>query len=342
MALDHSAPRLSVLIKALNEEGRIAACLESVLIATQDIDTEIILADSLSSDGTVEIASRFPVTIVQFENLADRGCGAAVQLAYQIAKGEYLYVLDADMQMEPGFLSLALPRMEAEPSLAGISGLLKDVRILTEADRRRLDAMKAQTTDQYVAELGGGGLYRSAAVQQAGYLANRWLAAYEEADLGARLNSLGWRLLRLNTVAVHHEGHAEGNFALLRRQWRNGRLQAGGVFLRFAIGRPWWRRAFRKQAYLFTVPFLHIAPIATASIGGILTSSIVIGAWMWILAWVAQWLLIALAKRSFFKSTWIVVGWHYAAIAAFLGFIRPLSDPLDPIQSRIICEPKNH
>lgn len=339
MALDQSAPKLSVLIKALNEEGRIAACLESVLIATQGIDTEIILADSLSSDRTVEIASRYPVRIVQFENPADRGCGAAVQLSYQFARGEFLYVLDADMKMEPGFLFLALPRMEAEPSLAGISGLLKDVRILTEGDRRRFDAMMAQTKDQYVTELGGGGLYRSSAIQQAGFLANRWLAAYEEADLGARLNSLGWKLLRLNTVAVHHEGHAEGNFSMLRRQWRNGRLQSGGVFLRAALGKPWRRQAFRKQAYLFAVPVLHIAPLSAAFFVGISTSSIVLGAWLWLLAWISQWLMIALAKRSFFKSTWIVVGWHYAAIAAFLGFIRPLADPREPIDSRIICGP---
>lgn len=342
MTSDQGSPKVSVLIKALNEEKRIAACIESVMSSCEGVTAEIILADSLSTDRTVEIASKYPIRIVQFDSVEDRGCGAAVQLAYQHSSGEFVYVLDADMQMERGFLTKALARMDAEPTLAGVSGLLKDVRVLTEGDRRRVQALEAQTEDQYVFELGGGGLYRNMAIQQAGYLSNRWLAAFEEMDLGARLTSLGWRLLRMNTVAVQHEGHAEGNFAMLRRQWRNGRLHSAGVFLRSAINKPWRRQAFRRQAYLFALPLLHVVPTFAAVFLGVSTASITIGASVWFLAWIAQWILIAFAKRSFFKSTWIVLGWHYAAIAAFLGFLRPLSDPLEPIKSRIIREPQKH
>lgn len=74
--------KLSILIKAYNEEGNIRRALESCLAEITDIDAEIVLADSCSTDKTVEIAKNFPVRIVQFENSSERSCGAGAQLAY--------------------------------------------------------------------------------------------------------------------------------------------------------------------------------------------------------------------------------------------------------------------
>ena len=49
--------RVSVIIKALNEERRIEATVESALRAVATVGGEVILADSCSSDRTVELAS---------------------------------------------------------------------------------------------------------------------------------------------------------------------------------------------------------------------------------------------------------------------------------------------
>src|SRR3954447_27009383 len=92
-----SRPELSVVIKALNEAEKIAACLRSVLAATDAATTEIIVADSLSDDATVEVASQFPVKVVQLARRADRGCGSAAQLGFQYARGKRLLLLDGDM-----------------------------------------------------------------------------------------------------------------------------------------------------------------------------------------------------------------------------------------------------
>jgi glycosyltransferase involved in cell wall biosynthesis len=69
-------PTVSVIIKALNEERNIARAIESALAALNKVDGEIILADGGSSDRTVEIASRYPITIVQLTNASDRSCGS--------------------------------------------------------------------------------------------------------------------------------------------------------------------------------------------------------------------------------------------------------------------------
>ena len=56
---------VSVIIKTLNEEQRIAATIESALDAIKQLGGEVIIADSGSSDRTLEIASQYPVTIAQ-------------------------------------------------------------------------------------------------------------------------------------------------------------------------------------------------------------------------------------------------------------------------------------
>jgi len=57
--------KLTIGIKAFNEEQHIAASLASAVEAARALDGEVVLADSCSTDRTVEIAKTFPVRIVQ-------------------------------------------------------------------------------------------------------------------------------------------------------------------------------------------------------------------------------------------------------------------------------------
>ena len=52
--------KISVIVTTFNEEANVADCLESVLWAD-----EIVLVDSFSTDRTVELARRFPITVLQ-------------------------------------------------------------------------------------------------------------------------------------------------------------------------------------------------------------------------------------------------------------------------------------
>ncbi len=102
------AVSVSIVIKALNEEECIEAAIRSALAAVEPVGGEVILADSFSTDNTIEIARSFPVTIVQLRNASDRRCGAGPQLGYQSARGKYVYILDGDMEMDSGFLPAAI------------------------------------------------------------------------------------------------------------------------------------------------------------------------------------------------------------------------------------------
>ncbi|MEO8653993.1 MAG: glycosyltransferase family A protein, partial [Ramlibacter sp.] len=121
-----TAPRcqVSVIIKAFNEEKNICAAIETSLAAVAEIGGEVILADSHSTDRTAELASEYPIRVVQLLHPRERCCGVGPQLGYQHARGEYLYILDGDMKMLPGFLPEALSFLAQHPEVAGVGGRL--------------------------------------------------------------------------------------------------------------------------------------------------------------------------------------------------------------------------
>ncbi len=140
-------------------------------------------------------------------------------------------------------------------------------------------------------ELGGGGLYRREAIESVGYLAHRWLPAFEEAELGFRLRAAGWRLVRLPEAAVSHTGHVESSWGMVRRLWRNRRAHATGMFLRSAYRKAWWWRAVQYQWYVVFTPTIHLIVVGIAILlgGGFLDIAetwlaLELGVWMCLLA----------------------------------------------------------
>lgn len=84
---------LSVAIITLNAASQLAACLESVTFAD-----EILVVDSGSQDGTVELAVRHGARVIQQEWL---GFGRQKQFAVDQAKHDWVLCLDADERLSP-------------------------------------------------------------------------------------------------------------------------------------------------------------------------------------------------------------------------------------------------
>ena len=87
------SPRLTVITIALNEEHNLPACLASVAWAD-----EIIVIDSGSTDGTVEVARRFTPRVF---TIAWEGYGSARNFGLDRASGEWVLWLDADERVTP-------------------------------------------------------------------------------------------------------------------------------------------------------------------------------------------------------------------------------------------------
>lgn len=97
--MDANTP-VTVIISAYNEQGSIAACLDSLTVQTYP-SIEIIVVDDGSTDETVDVVQRYGVTLLRQEH---QGPARARNLGARIASGDILIFLDADQTFPPDFI----------------------------------------------------------------------------------------------------------------------------------------------------------------------------------------------------------------------------------------------
>src|SRR5207249_5998944 len=93
-------PLVSVIVPSRNSGRTIAECLKSVFSQSYK-PIEIIVVDGFSIDSTREIAQKMGAFVASHAGgrSAQKNCGA------KVAKGEYLYFVDADYRVGPDVVS---------------------------------------------------------------------------------------------------------------------------------------------------------------------------------------------------------------------------------------------
>jgi glycosyltransferase involved in cell wall biosynthesis len=129
--------RLSILIPAYQEEKTIAEVLRRVLAApTLGFTKEIIVCDDGSRDRTGEeveaiVAAHPEVKLVRHPQ--NRGKGAAIRTALELATGDYTLIQDADLEYDVGDYPAILGEVERGADVVYGSRFLK---------RRRPEGMR--------------------------------------------------------------------------------------------------------------------------------------------------------------------------------------------------------
>ncbi|WP_323013464.1 glycosyltransferase [Devosia sp.] len=316
---------ISVIIKALNEEAHIRRCIESILPLRASHDVQIILADSLSTDNTIAYAADYPIDIVQLRNPAERSCGIGAQLGFQHSIGDYLYIIDGDMELFPGFIDEALAQFALDPKLAGIGGLVEEHGAGNYEFERRA-AMNDGLVPGGVEALDMGGLYRRTALVEVGYFTNRNLHSYEEKELGFRLGAAGFTLKRLPVWAVRHHGKTSSTGALLASRWTSRHFQGSGELLRSAIGTPYLGRVAR----LFWRLLLIAASYGLALVGLILLSPLLLLLALGFHLLVAAYLLVR--ERDGKRAAIGYINLNILTLAMLGGLLSRPRDPAAPIE----------
>src|SRR3954452_11616278 len=120
------APQLSILIPVYNEAATVEQAVQALLDADLGLETELVVVDDGSTDGTGEIigAAGWPTDRVRVhKHPQNQGKGAAVRTALAEARGEFATIFDADLEYEPADLRTLLP-----PLLDGTTNAVFGVR----------------------------------------------------------------------------------------------------------------------------------------------------------------------------------------------------------------------
>jgi glycosyltransferase involved in cell wall biosynthesis/predicted RNA methylase len=133
-------PRLlSVLMPLFNEEEFVAASIQRVLEAPlpEGIELELVVVDDGSTDGSAEIVEELtrqhPDQIRLARHPVNRGKGAAIRTAIQLARGEFAIIHDADLEYDPR----EFPKL-LQPMLDGNADAVYGSRFQSAGERRVL------------------------------------------------------------------------------------------------------------------------------------------------------------------------------------------------------------
>ncbi|WP_428334361.1 glycosyltransferase [Novosphingobium sp.] len=327
--------KITIGIKALNEERHVGASIASALAAVAPFGGEVILADCGSTDRTIAIAQAFPIRILQLARPAERSCGTGAQLAFQKADGDYFYILDGDMVLKPEFIAAGIAYLETHPQVAGVGGVVNECNIQAEEFeiRRGLIDKRSHDPERLVDRLDCGGLYRMSALRELGHFADRNLHAFEEFELGARLRAKGWHLARIEMHSVDHFGHTTGGYKLLLARMKSGYSGATGEVVRAAFGQPHWG-------------------LVLTSLGHVRNGVAVI-AWWVVLLWsvasgrpavfvtlvLTPLLLLSIRRGSPRLGLFSLLAWNVSALGLVTGLFRNRVAPATPIAAIDLSPP---
>jgi GT2 family glycosyltransferase len=225
---------LSIVIVSYNTKDLLRECLQSVHREMIALDTEILVVDNNSSDGSpLMVEVEFP-TVKVIRSTINLGFGAANNLALESARGRYIVLLNSDAFLSVGSLSLARDHMNAYPRaalaggrlvgrdfswqpsarmfphvvsdafvLTGLAAKYPKSRLFGHFDRTWADPLLPSQADWVP---GAFSIIRAEVLDKVGFFDPRFFMYGEEVDLCRRIKKLGYEIWYWPDVVVTHIG----------------------------------------------------------------------------------------------------------------------------------------
>jgi cellulose synthase/poly-beta-1,6-N-acetylglucosamine synthase-like glycosyltransferase len=289
-------PLISVLIAGRNPGYSIVTCIESVL-ASNYKNVEIIFADDCSTDDSVALARTFEGTgqVRVIANPNHSGKPANLNLALMFARGEILFVLDADSQVYPDTLDNMIGYFE-DPSVGGVSPAIYVRNAFTNILTRFQSIEYVLTyviNQQWRDKLGMimilsgmGTMFRAQAVR---HLGGFDMGLGDDTDLTIRLRKTGWKLhtalrARISTDGVLTLRHLMRQRSRWVRNMVKMRLRKhrdmGSFRYGFMNGFCFWEQVINRVIHPYIIAGLAIYVHLTRSTD----EAIIIGGLFWFTA----------------------------------------------------------
>jgi GT2 family glycosyltransferase len=244
--------RLAVIIVSYNSAGWLEDCIASIRAMSGNLEVDIVVVDSGSSDDTVELVRReFPdVRVVESEN---RGFAAANNRGLEVVDAGWVLFINPDTRILSGTLEelVALVRARPKVGLAGVKQIDENgvmdptMRRFPTAIRSLFVSLGAEKlpirpswTGERVLDLalyehetpcdwtvGSFMLVRRAALDDVGELDERFFLYCEETDFCFRIRQAGWEVVHFPQMTIFHHSSTTGSDETLSRQMAFARRQ---------------------------------------------------------------------------------------------------------------------
>ncbi|MEO8601014.1 MAG: glycosyltransferase family 2 protein [bacterium] len=224
-------PKVTVIILTWNRVDDIVACLES-FGAVQYPNLEVVVVDNASADETVEtVRERYAWTtlIVNDDNLGYVG-GNNVGIRYALERGtDYVFILNSDTKMVPNCLDELVRTMQSDSriAIAGAKNLYMQNPEFTWGKYGVLNwgPMLCKTHGRFVRDypeaspqdvdwiIGNGCMMSREALEKVGIFDETFFQVNEDVDWCVRARKLGYRVVYVDTAAIHHRGASSADLS---------------------------------------------------------------------------------------------------------------------------------
>jgi glycosyltransferase involved in cell wall biosynthesis len=227
---------LSVVIIGRNEAAHLSECIQAAIQAGKKTKRrfEVIYVDSASTDDSIAIASRYPISVIRISPGEWRCAAAGRAIGARFASGKYVAFIDGDMVCDPLWFKSALTYFNDR---YGKVGAVTGKRLDIDVSNGSIYSVK-QNYDNVVdlKRFSGAVMISYSAIKASGGY-DPYLISLEERELAGRIKDTGFRVIGVPHAMVEHYGHVPGISETLRRKNCGYVIGLGQYVRRLWIGR---------------------------------------------------------------------------------------------------------
>lgn len=209
----------SFIIPNYNGRNFINVCLDSIKQQTYKSFEVIVVDDASEDDSCYYIASQYPwVHLIQLER--NTGFCHAVNTGIKASKGDYIALVNNDVELDKDWLIYMLQAMQTYPDAFGISS-----KVLNYYDRTIIDdagdiytregrAFKRwnklpdkkfkSKTEEIFSPSGAASLFSVLALNKVGFWDEHFIAYLDDVDIGFRARLLGYKSYYEPRAVAYH------------------------------------------------------------------------------------------------------------------------------------------
>lgn len=222
---------LSIIIVSWNVEKLLRDCLDSIFNANTSLDMQVIIVDSASSDGTVNMVREHFPQVELFAMDENIGYTRGNNVGLEVATGRHILLLNPDTVIINDALGKMVAYLDAHSDTGIVGPRTLNADDSDQSTRRRFPtrvtalfestwlqayAPKKLLRNYYVADLaddatgevdwvqGSALMARREVYEKIGGLDTCYVMYFEETDWCKRAKAAGWRVIYLGDAKIYH------------------------------------------------------------------------------------------------------------------------------------------